>query len=108
MYADNITDSMLRASSETDRRRALQIEHNEENDITPTSIAKGISQGLRAIIPEKETKKRIDVRKVPKGEIPGLIRDLTAEMNLAAANLEFERAADLRDLIDEVKLEITK
>jgi excinuclease ABC subunit B len=106
MYADLITDSMQRAISETERRRHLQQDYNTKHDITPTSITKEISEGLRAIIPEKATKK-LNVKKIPRGELPTLVKELTSEMNLAAANLEFERAADLRDLIDEVKAEIT-
>lgn len=106
MYADLVTDSMARAISETNRRRELQQAYNEEHNITPTSIAKEVSEGLRAIIPEK-AKKKIDVRKIPKSEIPTLIKDLQSEMQLAAANLEFERAAELRDFIDEIKKGIT-
>jgi excinuclease ABC subunit B len=107
MYADNITDSMRRAIEETDRRRGLQQSYNEKHHITPTSISKEISAGLRAIIPEHQPK-RIDVKKIPRGELPTLVKELTSEMQLAAANLEFERAADLRDLIDEVKSAIVK
>jgi len=107
MYADLITDSMARAISETNRRRELQQNYNIEHNIIPASIAKEVSEGLRSIIPER-TKKKIDVRKIPKSEIPTLVKDLTSEMQLAAANLEFERAADLRDLIEEVKAGITK
>lgn len=106
MYADNMTDSMRRAIEETSRRREIQETYNREHGITPTSIEKEISEGLRAIIPEKE-KKGIDFKKIPKGELPTLIKDLTSEMQLASANLEFERAASLRDLIDEIKANIT-
>ncbi|MBQ8984575.1 excinuclease ABC subunit UvrB [Candidatus Saccharibacteria bacterium] len=103
MYADNITESMEKAISETNRRREIQQRYNEEHHITPKGISKEISQGLRAIIPEKEKENKLDLRKVPPEEIPKLVKQLESEMKLAAANLEFERAASLRDLIDDIK-----
>lgn len=103
MYADNITESMEKAISETNRRREIQQEYNKEHHITPKSIKKDVGIGLRAIIPEKETTSKLDLRKVPKEEFPTLIKHLTSEMQLAAANLEFERAAMLRDQIDSIK-----
>jgi excinuclease ABC subunit B len=93
---------MQRAIDETNRRRELQKNYNEANGITPRSVAKEISAGLRAIIPEKE-KKKIDVKKIPVSERSELVKELSAQMALAAANLEFERAAELRDLISEVE-----
>lgn len=104
MYADNKTDSMKRAIDKTNERRAIQEAYNQEHGITPTSIAKGIDEGLRAIIPRKEDEKpKLNLNKIPKDEYPGLIRDLTAQMDLASANLEFERAADLRDQIAAIR-----
>ncbi len=103
MYADNITESMEKAITETNRRREIQEKYNHEHHITPRGISKEISKGLRAIIPEKEQKNTLDLRKVPEEEYPKLIRQLESEMKLAAANLEFERAASLRDLIDDIK-----
>ncbi|MBR5408335.1 UvrB/UvrC motif-containing protein [Candidatus Saccharibacteria bacterium] len=103
MYADNITDSMERAISETNRRREIQQEYNERHHITPQGIKKEVGKGLRAIIPEKEQQNKLDLKKVPPEEIPKLIKQLESEMKLAAANLEFERAASLRDLIDDIK-----
>jgi excinuclease ABC subunit B len=104
MYADRRTDSMQRAIGETERRRALQERYNQEHGITPRSVAKSISEGLRAVIPEKdEDPTDIDLKKVPKSELPQLIRELTAQMNDASANLEFERAAELRDTISRLK-----
>jgi excinuclease ABC subunit B len=108
MYADHITDSMARAISETNRRRDIQQAYNTEHSITPTSIAKEIGDGLRSIIPDKTDKRKLDLKKIPRDELPVLVRELTAEMQLAAANLEFERAAELRDFIDEVKAGIAK
>jgi len=99
MYADHMTDSMLKSISETNRRREIQQKYNLEHNITPKGINKEISLGLRAIIPEKEQKNELDVKKIPVEEIPTVIKQLNADMELAAANLNFERAADLRDAI---------
>lgn len=107
MYADTITDSMKRAIDETNRRRGIQQKYNEEHGIIPTSVAKEIDEGLRAIIPKKEDDKpKLDLRKIPKDEYAGLIKDLSAQMDLASANLEFEKAAELRDLIAEIKAKL--
>ncbi len=104
MYADTITDSMRRAIEETNRRRGIQQAYNEEHGITPTSVAKEIGEGLRAIIPKKEDDApKLDLKKIPKDEYSGLIKDLTAQMELASANLEFEKAAELRDLIKSIR-----
>lgn len=103
MYADHITESMEKAISETNRRREIQQEYNKKHHITPKGINKEISAGLRALIPEKEQKNTLDLKKVPPEEIPKLVKQLESEMKLAAANLEFERAASLRDLIDNIK-----
>ena len=103
MYASFITESMEKAISETNRRREIQKEYNEKHGITPHSVSKEISAGLRAIIPEKEKENKLDIKRVPKDELPALIRQLSSEMQLAAANLEFERAAGLRDEIERIK-----
>ena len=103
MYADHETESMEKAISETMRRREIKQKYNEENHITPKGIQKEVSVGLRAIIPEKEQKDALNLKKVPPEEIPKLVKQLESEMKLAAANLEFERAASLRDLIDDIK-----
>lgn len=103
MYADRVTDSMRRAIDETNRRRGIQEEYNRQNNITPTSVSKDIDEGLRAIIPAKESTPKIDLKKIPKDEYFGLVRDLTAQMDVASANLEFEKAAELRDIIAEIK-----
>ena len=103
MYANYITESMERAISETNRRREIQKEYNAKHHITPHSVEKEISKGLRAIIPEKEKESKLDVKRIPKDELPGLIKQLSSEMQLAAANLEFERAAALRDEIQRIK-----
>ena len=105
MYADHITESMERAITETNRRREIQETYNKKHNITPRSVQKEISQGLRAIIPEKAKENKLDFRKVPKDEIPSIIKELESQMKLAAANLDFEHAADLRDLIEKTKTE---
>ena len=105
MYGDNVTDSMRRAIDETNRRRAIQQKYNEEHNITPQTIQKKIDDGLRSIIPQKESNKKpkLNLKKIPKDEYPALIKDLTAQMELHSANLEFEKAAELRDLIAEIR-----
>lgn len=105
MFADHMTESMEKAISETNRRREIQKEYNKKHKITPKSVAKEISVGLRAIIPEKEVKNEFNIKKVPKEEIPILLKNLANEMKLAAANLEFEKAAAIRDEIERIKKE---
>lgn len=103
MYANFITESMEKAISETNRRRAIQKQYNFEHNITPTSIKKEISAGLRAIIPEKQVENKLDIKRIPKDELPNLVKSLSSEMQLAAANLDFEKAALLRDEINKIK-----
>ena len=103
MYANFVTESMEKAISETNRRREIQKQYNFEHDITPTSIKKEISAGLRAIIPEKQVENKLDIKRIPKDELPNLVKSLTSEMQLAAANLDFEKAAALRDEIAKIK-----
>ena len=104
MYGDTITDSLRLAIDETKRRRSIQQAYNQEHGITPRGITKAIDEGLRAIIPQKEDEKpKLDLKKIPKDEYASLVKDLTGQMKLASANLEFERAAELRDLIAEIK-----
>jgi excinuclease ABC subunit B len=105
MYADKMTRSMQAAIDETNRRHTIQKAYNEEHGITPTSIDKAIDEGLRSIIPMKDDDKKpkLDLRKIPKDEYESLIKDLSGQMDLASANLEFEKAAELRDLITEIR-----
>lgn len=108
LYADRITRSMQAAIDETHRRRAIQEAYNIANNITPTSIAKEIDEGLRAIIPDKEKDKpkKLNLAKIPKDEYKSLIKDLTGQMELASANLEFEKAAELRDVIADIRAKL--
>lgn len=105
MYGDQITGSMREAIDETERRRTIQNRYNEEHGITPHSVAKAIDEGLRAIIPAKDNDKKpkLNLNKIPTDEYKNLIDDLTSQMELAAANLEFEKAADLRDTIQDIQ-----
>ncbi|MEO7904421.1 MAG: excinuclease ABC subunit UvrB [Candidatus Saccharimonadales bacterium] len=105
MYADVMTRSMKAAIDETNRRRDVQQAYNKEHNLTPTSIAKAIDEGLRALIPDKEKGKerKIDLRKVPKDEYQSLIKELTGQMEFASANLQFEEAAELRDTIADIR-----
>lgn len=102
MYADHITGSMKMAIDETNRRRGIQKAYNDKHGITPEGIKKAMSQGLPRSTP-KVDKNKINLNKIPKDEYHHLIKDLTVQMDFASANLEFEKAAELRDLIAEVK-----
>ncbi len=108
MYADRMTKSMENAISETERRRQIQEEYNEKHGITPQTIQKAIRDVIEATkaaearedyLPEKEFKK------LTKKDRKNLIEKFEAEMKEAARHLQFERAAELRDLILELKAE---
>ena len=100
MYADELTDSMEKAISETNRRRKIQEEYNKEHGITPKTIQKSVRDSIRAsIIEEAETKYNIGKDE----SVQDVINKLTDEMLKCAANMEFERAAELRDQIKELE-----
>ncbi len=105
MYADRITGSMDRAIRETERRRKTQKQYNKERNITPQSITKAIREtrlaGARATKPG--TDKQLSPKHIPTEELPHIIADLENKMELAAQNLEFEKAAELRDQITALK-----
>lgn len=103
MYADRITKSMQLTLDETTRRRKIQEAYNTEHGITPTGITKAIEAAMHEVVPKEAQMIKRDLKRIPKDEIPRLIKDLTAEMELASANLQFEAAAELRDLITELK-----
>lgn len=105
MYGDKVTGAMRYAIDETERRRVIQSRYNEEHGITPHSVNKLIDEGLRAVIPvdESKTKPKLNLNKIPTDEYQHLIGELTGQMEIAAANLEFEQAAELRDTISEIK-----
>jgi len=111
MYADNMTDSMRRAISETNRRRQIQIEFNKKHGITPRSVEKEVRDVIEATKAAEESVKygiRTPESKMKKEEISELIDKLTAEMKRAAADLQFERAAELRDKISQLKSKLEK
>ena len=104
MYADNMTDSMKRAISETYRRRKIQLEYNEQHGITPVGIHKAIkdiSDRVRAVAEKKAT--YAVGQAIPRDEALRLIKELETEMKNAARQLEFEHAALLRDQIADLR-----
>ncbi len=103
MYADRITDSMKQTIDETTRRRKIQEAYNTEHGITPTGISKSVEKGMRPDLPEEAKRAKLDLKKIPKDEYKSLIKDLTSQMELASANLQFEHAAELRDIIADIK-----
>lgn len=107
MYADRMTDSMKGAIGETERRRKIQTEYNQKHGITPETVIRAIKdiamEGKKKA--ESEGIRKIDPKKVPKSEMARFIRELEDQMELAALNLEFEKAAELRDEIDMLKAE---
>lgn len=109
MYADKMTDSMKKAIDETKRRRSIQEAYNKEHGITPKTIQKKIPDLIRATqaAEEEETyvTKVTKGKKLTKSEIKALIAKLELEMKEAAKALDFERAAELRDTIFELKVE---
>ena len=103
MYADHITNSMRRTLDETNRRRAIQEAYNKQHGITPRGVSKQIEKGLRPDLPEEAKRAKLDLRKIPKDEYAALRKDLEGQMQLAAANLQFETAAELRDIIADIQ-----
>lgn len=103
MYADRVTGSMQRTIDETTRRRKIQKNYNTKHGITATGITSAIEKGMRPELPDEAKRAKLNLNKIPKDEYGHLIKDLTGQMDLAAANLEFEKAAELRDIIDDIK-----
>ena len=105
MYADNITDSMHKAIGETNRRRAIQKQYNEDHGITPTTIKKAVRDLIAiskaAAAEDKEFKK--DPESMDGKELEKLSKELTKKMHQAAAELNFEEAAKLRDRMVQIK-----
>jgi len=108
MYADNITRSMKAAIDETVRRRHIQEAYNNEHGITPTSISKAIKDITERVQVVAETRTPYTITPIDKEDITRLIKDLESQMKKAAGNLEFERAALLRDRIFELRAEFDK
>ena len=101
MYADKMTDSMKQAIDETKRRRKIQEEYNEKNNIVPKTINKEI----REIITNTDlsAKKKTKNKPLTKKEQAILVESIEEEMKEAARNLDFERAMELRDILFEMK-----
>ena len=99
MYADELTDSMDKAISETNRRRKLQEEYNIKNNITPKTIQKEIRETIKATYEVEQTNTDIKENE----NIEDAINRLTNEMINYAQNLEFEKAAEVRDKIKELE-----
>lgn len=107
MYADNITKSMNKAIKETERRREIQKKYNENHGITPTTIIKEVRDIIEATKVAEDTVvyNTDENKKISKKDLDKIIREYTDEMTLAAKNLQFERAAELRDIINKLKSE---
>ena len=108
MYADNMTDSMKIAISETERRRKIQQQYNEENGITPETIKKSVRDliSISKEIAKEEMKFEKDPESMSKKELEKLIKDIDKKMKKAAAELNFEAAAELRDKMLELKIQL--
>lgn len=105
MYADKITDSMRIAMDETQRRRQIQIKYNEEHGITPKTIQKSVRDliSISKKVAAKEMQMEKDPESMSRKELEKLIQELTKQMKKAAAELDFEAAAELRDKLVELK-----
>jgi excinuclease ABC subunit B len=104
MYADNVTDAMKHAIDETNRRRAKQVAYNQTHGIEPRSIVKQVrdlTDRVRKVADERAP--YIVSREMPKDELARLIKEMEKQMRAAAAELEFEKAAVLRDQVYELR-----
>lgn len=108
MYADTITDSMAKAIGETERRRGIQDAYNKEHGITPQTIMKAVRDIISISNDEEQDKDEYkkDVESMSKKELTELIAKVNKKMNKAAAELNFEEAAVLRDELKELKIEL--
>ena len=105
MYADELTESMEKAISETNRRRKLQEEYNKEHGITPQTIQKAIRDTIKASFVE-DIKEQYNIDK--ETDLKEMISQLTEEMLKYAQEMEFEKAAEVRDKIKELEGMITQ
>ena len=110
LYADAVTDAIQNAINETERRRKIQMAYNEEHGITPATIDKEIRDLISALVDDDDKPAdplAVEISEATsEKEVHALITDLTKQMQEAAANLEFEKAATLRDGIEELKREL--
>ncbi len=105
MYGDKITDSMKEAMDETNRRRQIQMKYNTEHGIVPRTIMKPVRDIVRSKETKEMTARYLRRKKLGKKDTATYIKELEAEMKEAAGSLDFERAAELRDMIFELKAE---
>lgn len=105
MYGDKMTDSMKEAIAETKRRRGIQMQYNEEHGIVPKTVLKPIRDIVRSKETKAEASRYLKKKKIGKKAAQKLIEDMELEMREAAKELDFERAAQLRDMILELKAE---
>ena len=110
MYADTITDSMRNAIDETNRRRTIQQKYNEEHGITPQTIKKAVRDliSISKAIAKEEARFEKDPESMSRKELEKLIADIQKKMKKAAAELDFETAAELRDKMMELKTQLLK
>jgi excinuclease ABC subunit B len=106
LYADKISDAMKGALDETSRRRAVQEAHNKKHGITPTTIIKAVHNIAEEGKALELRRPKYDHTKIPKDEKKRLMDELEKQMELAALNLEFEKAADLRDEVELLRREL--
>jgi len=106
MYADAVTESMARAIGETHRRREMQLAYNREHGIEPKSVRKQIHDILSMVGATEENTAKFKLEKLPRETAQKMARDLERKMRDAAANLEFEKAAALRDELIELRRQI--
>ncbi|RLT26702.1 MAG: excinuclease ABC subunit UvrB [Chloroflexi bacterium] len=106
MYADNMTDSMKYAISETDRRREIQLAYNEEHGITPLNIQKSVRDITDQFRVAEAQPAYTTAAELPRDELARMVRELETQMKNASRDLEFERAAQLRDQIIELRREM--
>jgi len=103
MYADTLTDSMKQAISESSRRRKIQLEFNKDNGVTPRTIQKAIKEGIEDLWEAQDYVADLTGEAKDQYELRTYISELEYEMELAARNLQFERAAAIRDKIKNLK-----
>ena len=110
MYADNMTDSMRKAIDETERRRAIQQKYNEEHGITPQTIRKAVRDliSITKEVPKEEVRFEKDPESMSQEELEKMIALVQKKMKKAAAELDFESAATLRDQMIELKTSLNE
>ena len=108
MYADEVTESMKAAIDETKRRREIQMKYNEEHGITPQTIKKAVRDliSISRVIAKEEVRFEKDPESMTKKELEKLIGEIQKKMQKAAADLNFEAAAELRDKMLELKKQL--